>query len=78
MIIGKWAAPLILKEVSVGMKSWHENRVFGEYANTMRIKQKHFSSVHLCQEFYAQNIPPNDHSYIQIIQFHKYLGFSVS
>lgn len=39
-IIGKWAAPLILKEISVGMKSCHENRVFGVYANKMRIKQK--------------------------------------
>ena len=55
------------------MKSWHENRVFGEYANRMRIKQKHFGAVHLCQESYAQNIHPNYHSHIEIIQFHKQL-----
>lgn len=71
MIIGKGAATTTLKKVGMGMKRQHENRVFGGYANKMRIKQKHFGAVHLYQGFYAQNIPPNDHSHIQIIQFHK-------
>lgn len=58
----------------MGTRSWHGNRVFGEYANKTRIKQKHFGAVHLCQEFYAQKIPPNYHSYIEIIQFIKQPG----
>lgn len=45
----------------MGMKTWHENRVLGDYSNRMRIKQKHFGAVHLCQKCYAQN-------YIKIIQ----------
>lgn len=45
------------------MRSCHGNGVFGEYANILRIKQKHFGAAHLCQEFYAHNIHPNYYSY---------------
>lgn len=44
--------PYIERKSSMCMKSWHENRVFGEYANRMRIKQKHLPLPRiLCAKF---------------------------